>query len=121
MATGQIGHKPLIFVWDMTTLETIFVLKGVLEKGVVNICFSWDGALMAASGLDDEHHIIVYDVESAIEARRNPGKTANPGQLCNGKGPRSNILHLQFAVDNRTLVAACNKEMQFFEIDGKLH
>ena len=43
-------------------METIFVLKGVLEKGIVNICFSMDGNYMAASGLDEEHFLVVYDV-----------------------------------------------------------
>ena len=76
---------------------------------------------MAASSLDEDHTLVVYDVQKAIEARERPGgKSANPGQVCKGKGARAEILHLKFALDNVTLIAACNKEMQFFTVDPKL-
>ena len=29
-----------------------------------------------------------------MSARINPGKIANPGEVCKGKGAKSNILHL---------------------------
>lgn len=43
-------------------MDTMFVLKGVLEKGVVNACFSLDGRFMAASSLDEDHTLVVYDI-----------------------------------------------------------
>jgi len=52
----------LIFVWDLNTMVTLLVMKGVLEKGVINACFSMDGRYFAASSLDEDHTLVVYDV-----------------------------------------------------------
>ena len=41
--TGQIGVTPTICVWDTKTMVTKVVLKGILQKGVGQVCFSNDG------------------------------------------------------------------------------
>ena len=43
------------------------MLKGVLEKGISNVTFSHDGTKFAASGLDDDHSIVVYDISKMKE------------------------------------------------------
>ena len=50
------------------------VFKGILKNGIGNVCFSNDGKKIAASALDEEHTIVIYDVEKAVHARLNPGK-----------------------------------------------
>jgi hypothetical protein len=59
-ATGQIGPKPWICVYDVTTMEVIVRLTGHLTKGIKQICFSNDGNMIAASGLDTSHMIAIY-------------------------------------------------------------
>jgi WD40 repeat protein len=72
VVTGQIGHKPLICLWDMNTMESLFILKGVLEKGINNVCFSHDGKFIAASSIDEEHTMLVCDREITASASSNP-------------------------------------------------
>ena len=112
--TGQIGHKPLICLWDLATMSSIIMLKGELEKGIVNICFSNDGKRFAASSLDEEHNIVVYDIAQELATKENPKKT---GLLAKGKGAKADILDMRFLPDNKSLVIACNKEVYFMEID----
>lgn len=113
--TGQIGHKPLICVWDITDLSSKILLKGVLEKGVVNVCFSHDGKFFAASSLDEEHNIVVYDIAKELKTKENPSKS---GLIAKGKGAKAEILDMRFLPDNHSLVIACNKEIYFMEIDA---
>ena len=118
--TGQIGPKPSICVWDMNTMEAQFLLKGVLEKGIVNVCFSPDGKKIAASALNDDHNIAVYDIDAVIKARLNPSsKKDNVGLIATGKGSKADILDLRFTSDGNTLIAACFKEIYFIEIDAQ--
>lgn len=112
--TGQIGHKPLICVWDTNDMSSKIILKGVLEKGIVNVCFSNDGKRFAASSLDEEHNIVVYDISKELATKENPSKT---GLIAKGKGAKAEILDMRFTPDNRTLIIACNKEVHFLEID----
>jgi WD40 repeat protein len=59
-ATGEIGPKPLILVWNNETMECIARIQGTLKKGIKNLAFSRDGKLLAASAFDDDHCIAVY-------------------------------------------------------------
>ena len=54
-ATGQIGPKPWICVWDTQTMEVVQRIQGTLTKGIKQICFSNNGKMIAASALDDSH------------------------------------------------------------------
>jgi len=112
--TGQIGHKPLICVWDIRDLSCKVMLKGVLEKGIVNVCFSNDGKLFAASSLDEDHDIVVYDIEKEVATKEKPNKT---GLVAKGKGAKAEILDMRFMPDNKTLFLSCNKEVYLMEID----
>lgn len=77
-----------------------------MKKGVVNVCFSHDGKRIAASSLDEDHTIAVYDIEAAISARENPKPAAkgkevvSAGLIAIGKGTKAEILDLRFAPDN---------------------
>ena len=61
VATGQIGAKPKICVWDADTLEQKLLIIAPLTKGIKTICFSNDGKYLAASAMDDEHFIAIFD------------------------------------------------------------
>jgi len=59
-ATGEIGPKPLLCVWDVTTMECVARFNAPLKKGIKTVAFSHDGKLLAASALDDEHQVAVW-------------------------------------------------------------
>lgn len=64
-------------------MESLFILKGVLEKGINNVCFSMDGKFIAASSIDEEHTMLVCDREVTANASSNPSnqKGAPTGKL----------------------------------------
>jgi microtubule-associated protein-like 6 len=43
VATGEIGPKPFIFIWDSETKEVVQKWKGAILKGVACLAFSPSG------------------------------------------------------------------------------
>ena len=124
--TGQVGMNPLLCVWDIKTLQSKLILKGVLQIGINCVCFSNDGRKFAASGLDEDHCIVVYDLEKAIAAKLNPLGTMNSkvkiiesnGLIASGKTGRFEIFDLKFDPTDKSLVAGCLKEILFMNFEG---
>ena len=57
----------MICLWDAETGEEKATMIGTLTKGITNVCFSNDGTLIAATAMDDDHHVAVYDVQKLIK------------------------------------------------------
>lgn len=64
MATGELGPKPFIFVWDSETLEVTNQWKGAILKGIAALAFSPSGKKLVAAAIDDDHYIGVFDLGS---------------------------------------------------------
>lgn len=71
--TGQIGHKPSLFVWDATTCELVAELKNVHQRGVIACDFSPDGQYVASVGLDDQHSVVVWSTRSGKRIAQEKG------------------------------------------------
>lgn len=54
-ATGQIGPKPRLCVWDNQTMECLAMFTTPLTKGIKTVAFSNDGKYLVASAMDDDH------------------------------------------------------------------
>ena len=63
VATGEIGPKPKIVLWDATSGTTVRVIM-YHTKGVSNIAFSSDGKLLVSIGMDQDRIIAVHNVAS---------------------------------------------------------
>lgn len=61
VATGEIGPKPKICVWDSDTMQELACFIAPLTKGIKNLTFSADGKLLAASAMDYQHSIAIYE------------------------------------------------------------
>ncbi len=61
VATGEIGPKPLISVWNTDTMEVITTFNSPLKKGIAHLAFSPSGQFLAASSMDTEHNVAIYD------------------------------------------------------------
>ena len=63
VATGEVGKKPKIVIWDAYTGVTIRVIKFHL-RGVSNLAFSKCGELLVSAGLDTDRMIAVHNVST---------------------------------------------------------
>jgi len=106
VATGEIGRKPKIIVWDSDTLQTLAVLKGFHKRGVPLLAFSEGrGDRLASVGLDNDHSIAVYAWEQKV-------------CIATCKGSKSAILGLRFGQDLNTLVSCGVNHVSFWKIKG---
>jgi len=64
IATGEVGPKPWIHVWDASTMEVKCSLKGTMIKGIASLKFSPSGKKLVGACIDDDHHIGVFDISS---------------------------------------------------------
>ena len=82
VATGEIGAKPSIYVWNSTTLEVKCQFKAALLKGIAALAFSPSGNRLAAAAIDDDHWVAVLSIAGAGEV------------ICKVKGGRDVIISL---------------------------
>ena len=64
IATGEIGAKPIICIWDGITMQLKYTLKGKLTKGIQSMSFSPSGKSLAAVAIDDNHNVAVYSSDT---------------------------------------------------------
>merc|ERR1711871_757859 len=64
VATGQLGKKPSVHVWDAATGQGICVLPSYHTRGVPCVAFSPDSKQLASVGQDSDHSIAVYHTKS---------------------------------------------------------
>lgn len=60
VATGQVGAKPAVHVWDGLKRTTVSVIRGLHTRGVGFLDFSSSGRLLVSVGLDTENSIAVW-------------------------------------------------------------
>lgn len=63
-ATGEVGRKPNIFIWDTASMTQIANFKLPLERGIASLAFSSSGTKLVAIGMDDEHSVAIYNLQS---------------------------------------------------------
>lgn len=73
VATGEVGPKPSIYIWDGCTMQEIVHIKGKLKKGIQALSFSPSGKYLAACAIDVDHHVAVFDVETGNCIAMNKG------------------------------------------------
>ena len=66
VASGETGVIPSIYVWESNNCTILNTFKGILKRGVDLLSFNPDGSKLAASGRDDNHTIVIYDLTSKI-------------------------------------------------------
>lgn len=65
VATGQVGHSPIVFVWDSDTAEKMGTYR--LPKGtrsITAIAFNKDSKYIACADFSNDHNIYVHDWRS---------------------------------------------------------
>lgn len=74
VATGQIGKRPYVCVWEVTelpvTTRSVQALRqlglGFFERGMSALTFSYDARLLCAVSCDDHHSMGIWDIYSGV-------------------------------------------------------
>lgn len=99
--TGQLGKTPTIVGWDANTCQTICVIQGQLANGVSQLACSPDGKFLAGMGMNDEHHIAIYDLSNL----------ASPTLLTHRKGIREVPFAMTFSPDSKSIYVAGQRDL----------
>ena len=92
-------------------MECLARYNTYLTKGIKHVAFSNDGELVAASGMDDDHSLVVFKWKTAKSSKQ-------AGPLFSGKGPSANIWSLGFSPDKSELIATCTREVNFYSLEN---
>lgn len=96
----------MLVVWEIDTMTKMLLFKDICSIGIGNCCFSSNGSLVAGVGLDENHTLVIYDVNKAKEARSNP-KSVDKGLVAQGNTTKDQVLHMKFDPSDQMLVLGC--------------
>lgn len=68
----------MLMVWNIDNMRMVCLFNDVLKNGISNCCFSNDGKSVAAVAMDDDHFMAVYDIDIAVNSRKDPKNKASP-------------------------------------------
>jgi hypothetical protein len=76
VATGEVGPKPWLHIWEAETLQPVFSSKFILEKGINCCAFSPDCSKVACAAINDDHNVAVVSVKDGLIASSKSGREA---------------------------------------------
>ena len=107
VATGEIGNKSWIYVWESNTMQKVCEFKGPLTKGISALCFNVYGDKLVAGSIDDANSLAIFDV-----------KITNGALLAVAKSGRETICDLSFRNDNE-FVEVGPSHIRFWNFSNK--
>ena len=66
VATGEIGKKPKIYIWDAVNMQIKHKITGKLAQGVKCMSFSPSGKLLAAVDSSTDHQVAIFNVSNGV-------------------------------------------------------
>ena len=102
VATGEIGRKPQIILWDSNSGSKLKGYIGIHARGIAHLAFSPSGHRLGSIGMDDNHTLVVYN-------------TLNHTVMARTKVDKSRVLSLSFGSDVE-LVAAGVRFIKFITL-----
>jgi len=106
VATGQVGKKPYICVWDSSNLQTLSILKDVHSHGIASVSFNDNGERLASVGLDSSSTLAVWHWKS--------GRS-----LSTAKGHTDRVFDIAWEVGSDNKLVTCGvKHIKFWTLCG---
>eukprot|EP00742_Colponemidia_sp_Colp-10_P006323 GILJ01006777.1.p1 GENE.GILJ01006777.1~~GILJ01006777.1.p1 ORF type:complete len:2262 (-),score=409.36 GILJ01006777.1:195-6980(-) len=104
-ATGEMGKKPAIHVWDTRTMNGVAKLVGSLQRAVLAVAFNPAGDKVAGVGQDADHSVAVYDWRSST-------------LIACVKSDKNRVLELAWKSDTEFVTAGI-KHIKFWTVNGR--
>ncbi len=82
IATGEMGAKPMIYVWDSQTMHHKKAFKGHLTCGIQSLSFSPSGKFLAAVANDNDYTVAVFNVETGVLLKSAKGDINKIVDIC---------------------------------------
>jgi WD40 repeat protein len=117
IATGQVGKRPLISIWDSKTQALKGAINSPLRKGISHMDFSQDGKKLAAMSIDEFHSVAIFDVAKVLASKGDVN--LSDCLLVWNVGPPSSVFHMCFDGSNNRLAFACKNGIWFGQIGSK--
>jgi WD40 repeat protein len=76
IASGQVGAKPGIYLWNGLDQSLIGKLPSKLTKGIQALSFSPSGNFLAAVAIDVDHSVALFNVQSKTQVGSSTGDKA---------------------------------------------
>eukprot|EP00606_Chrysophyceae_sp_TOSAG23-5_P001243 GSChrysophyteH2.ASY1.ANO1.529.1 assembled CDS len=76
-ASGEVGPRPRVIVWNTVTREVAFMDRDFHRGGIVCVAFSCDGKMLASVGNDLQHRLCVHrweDQQCLFSSNVDPGE-----------------------------------------------
>lgn len=77
VASGQLGANAKVCIWSVDATGTAEATFGCHQRGVAAVAISPDGYRVASVGLDDEHTIVIHDINDKRKVAQAIGDAAN--------------------------------------------
>ena len=81
-ATGEVGRKPMVAIWNAGDLRVLNKIEGVHKYGVPLLAFNSTGNLLASVGGDSNQTLSLHDWLHGIEIMRTPTDKGKLHCLC---------------------------------------
>ena len=118
-ATGQVGAKPWICVWNMATMKCVARINNPLTVGIKHLAFSKDGNYLAATAMDGHNTVAVFSLE-----RQDSKETSTVIDKVDislhstTRGPATDIWSLSFCPsDDLQICATCTNGVTIFQVN----
>eukprot|EP00736_Rhodelphis_marinus_P001305 Rmarinus@m.21730 len=81
VASGQVGKRPYVCVWEVETMRRVAKLRHPDERGICAVCFSSDARYVVAVGMDDHHTLHVWDWRKETGINEQKAANGTPPQV----------------------------------------
>lgn len=117
VATGQVGKKPIIAIWDCKNCNSLGTINNPLKRGISHLAFSSDGKKLAAVSVDKYHSTAIFDVSKILSSK---GEVQQPDCiLAYNRGPSDSIFHICFDGTGNSLAFGCKRGIYFGSIKSR--
>ena len=111
VATGEMGPRPKVIVWDAVTMQALHTIQGFHRRGVIQVDFSPDGTQLVTVGADAHHSVALYSLRGS-----------KPSLLYSAKSHQNRVFAVRFTSNDR-FVTAGQRHVYFWDpspIDGTI-